>query len=387
VAAEIVMPRLSDSMEEGTIVSWLVAVGDEVRQGMPLAEIETDKATAVYEADDAGIVLALTAGEGETVPVGAQIALIGAVSELPAPVGRAAVGARAAVVAQAAVPAAPRRTRVPRAKASPLARRLAAERGVDLGALTGSGPEGRVVRADVERAAAAPGNGGESTSNELTQLQRTIARRMAESRTTIPDLELRVEVDMSGAVALRDELRELADPPPTINDFVVRATALALREFPKVNGSYRDARLETHARVNVGIAVAAEDALMVPTVVDADTKSIADIARTSRLLAARVRDGSITPAELSGGTFTVSNLGMYGIDSFSAVINPPQAAILAVGSLKRRPIVDEESGEIVAHPTVLLSLACDHRIVYGADGSRFLVRVRELLQRPLALLL
>jgi pyruvate dehydrogenase E2 component (dihydrolipoamide acetyltransferase) len=400
VAADIVMPRLSDSMEEGTIVRWLVEVGDEIAEGTPLAEIETDKATAVYEADETGTVLALTVGEGETVSVGLPIAVIGAVNEATAPAARPAAApsafarravvrpavARSAVTKQAAT-AAPRRARQQRAKASPLARRLAAEHGIDLGGLTGSGPEGRVIRADVEQALAAAGNGASSAMQELTNLQRTVARRMAESRATVPDLELRVEVDMSSVLGLRDELRDLANPVPTINDFIVKACALALREFPKVNGSYRDSRLETHSRVNVGIAVAAEDALMVPIVVDADAKSVVEISRAARLLAARVREGSIAPAELSGGTFTVSNLGMYGIDSFSAVINPPQAAILAVGAARRRPVVDQDSGAVVARPTVVLSLACDHRIVYGAEGSRFLARVRELLERPLALLL
>jgi pyruvate dehydrogenase E2 component (dihydrolipoamide acetyltransferase) len=269
-----------------------------------------------------------------------------------------------------------------------------------------------VIRADVERAAAA-GNGartfsdvapsapagepggagaaiagakGQSTLHELTRLQRTVARRMAESRATVPDIELRSEVDMSEAVALRERLREVADPVPSFNDFIVKAVGLALREFPRVNGAYRDGQFETFARVNVGIAVAAEDALVVPTIFDADSKSLGEISRAARALAARVRDGSIAPAELSGGTFTVSNLGMHGIDSFSAVINPPQAAMLAVGSLRPRPIVDR-SGQVVARPTVVLTLACDHRIVYGVDGARFMTRVREILERPVSLLL
>jgi pyruvate dehydrogenase E2 component (dihydrolipoamide acetyltransferase) len=293
-------------------------------------------------------------------------------------------------------------------KASPLARRIAAELGVDLATLAGSGPQGRVIRADVERSAAdthtpdtsvsgtsapaswSPADGaqtakGNTTREELTRLQRTVARRMAESRATVPDFELRSEVDMTRAVALREQLRELSDSPPSYNDFIVRAAALALREFPRVNGSYQDAAFERYSRVNIGIAVAAENALVVPTVFDADTKSLSEIGRESRALAASVRDGSISPSELSGGTFTVSNLGMYGLDSFTAVINPPQAAILAVGSLKPRPVVGP-GGEIVARETVHLTLACDHRILYGADGASFLGRLRELLERPLALL-
>jgi pyruvate dehydrogenase E2 component (dihydrolipoamide acetyltransferase) len=291
-----------------------------------------------------------------------------------------------------------------RVKASPLARRIAARLGVDLADLPGSGPQGRVIRTDVERAAAAAGNGGavltpevmqppaaesakgESTLRELTRLQRTVARRMAESRATVPDIELQRQVDMAEAVSLRERLRDVADPVPTLGDLIVKAAALALREFPRVNGAYRDGAFETFARVNVGIAVAAEDALVVPTIFDADRKPLSEISASTRALAARVREGTVSPAELSGGTFTVSNLGMYGVDSFSAVINPPQAAILAVGALRQRPVVDE-SGAVVARPTIILTLACDHRILYGVDGARFLARVSELLERPLALLL
>jgi pyruvate dehydrogenase E2 component (dihydrolipoamide acetyltransferase) len=209
---------------------------------------------------------------------------------------------------------------------------------------------------------------------------------MAESRATVPDFELRAEVDMSAAVALREQLREVSDPVPSYNDFLVKAAALALREFPRVNGAFREGEFERYSRVNVGIAVAGEDALVVPTIFDADRRSLREIAGSSRELAAKVRDGSITPAELAGSTFSVSNLGMFGVDSFSAVVNPPQAAILAVGALKPRPIVDD-TGAIVARPTVQLTLACDHRILYGADGARFLVRVRELLESPVSLLL
>jgi pyruvate dehydrogenase E2 component (dihydrolipoamide acetyltransferase) len=391
MALEIIMPRLSDSMEEGTILHWLVAEGDSVEPGQPLVEVETDKATVVHEADAAGVILALTVGEGASVPVGSPIAVLGEPGEKPAQRGSPEAPAPAPEVPAAPTP------RVGRPKASPLARRLAAERGVDLAALSGSGPNGRVIRADVERAAGvangaatppppAPQTGrGESTVQELTRLQATVARRMAQSRATVPDIELRREVDMSEVVELRSRLREVIDPPPSFNDFIVRAAALALREFPRVNGAYRDSHFETYSRVNVGVAVAAEGALVVPTIFDADTKSLAEIGAAARALASRVRDSSISPAELSGGTFTVSNLGMYGIDSFSAVINPPQAAILAVGSLRPRPVVDE-SGAIVARPTIVLTLACDHRILYGADGARFLGRVRELLEQPLALL-
>jgi pyruvate dehydrogenase E2 component (dihydrolipoamide acetyltransferase) len=408
VALEIIMPRLSDSMEEGTILQWFVAEGDSVELGQPLVEVETDKANVTYEADAAGTVLALSVGEGATVPVGAPIAVIGEPGEeLPATPSRetlaaAAAPTQAAPSAPTSPPPTSRPSRAGRPKASPLARRLAAELDVDLAALAGSGPQGRVVRADVERAANGGGGAdastraepsepalsakGEAEVHELGRLQRTVARRMAESRATVPDFELRCEVDMSAAVELRGRLREVADPVPSYNDFVVKAAALALREFPRVNASYRDGAVETYERVNVGVAVAADDALVVPNIFDADRLSLGEIARKSRELATRVREGTISPGELSGGTFTVSNLGMFGVDSFSAVINPPQAAILAVGSLKPRAVV-LENGDVAARSTILLSLACDHRVLYGADGARFLARVRELLERPDALVL
>lgn len=448
MAREIVMPRLSDSMEEGTILKWLVAAGESVAEGDPIVEVETDKAVVTHEADAGATVLGLLAEEGASVAVGAPIMVVGEPGEtLPEPVAfehalppshaaesvatltaasageAAASGSNAAPVAAASPPGASSAATSAaaalaapagpggRVKASPLARRIAAELGVDVTVLTGSGPQGRVIRSDVEQAAAsgagAParagnGNGhagtapappdgtgakGETTRHTLTTIQRTVARRMAESRATVPDIELRAEIDMTAAVALREQLRELAhDRLPSFNDLIVKAVGLALREFPRVGGAYRDGQFETYGRVNVGIAVAAPDALFVPTVFDADTKSVSEIAQTTRALAARVRDGSITPAELSGATISISNLGMYGIDSFSAVINSPQAAILAVGALGKRPVV-LDSGEIVARDTVHLALACDHRIVYGVDGAQFMARLRDLLQAPLGLLL
>jgi pyruvate dehydrogenase E2 component (dihydrolipoamide acetyltransferase) len=296
-------------------------------------------------------------------------------------------------------------------KASPLARRIARERGVDLHAVAGSGPGGRIVRADVETAATAPPPAaapapappaaaapppapppapteaatakGEITIQELTRTQQVIARRMAESKATVPDFELRSEIDMEACVTLRAELKALGGDVPSFNDMVVKAAALALREFPRANGSYRDARFELHGRVNVGVAVAAADALVVPTVFDADRKSLREIARETRALAERVRAGSVTPPELSGGTFTVSNLGMYGVTDFTAVINPPQAAILAVGALAPRPAARD--GALVVRHTMGVTLACDHRILYGAEAAQFLARIRALLEQPLAL--
>ena len=402
------MPRLSDSMEEGTILKWLKDDGDAVARGEPLAEIETDKATLTYESDGAGV-LTIVAPAGETLPIGSVIA------RLDAGNGASAATAPAEPDAGAA--------REGRVKVSPVARRLAREHGVDLHLVTGSGPGGRIVKDDVEQAAKPPPQAapaapappvappeqpaapapppppsppaaiaqtgtakGDVTVQELTRVQGLIARRMAESRATIPSFELRTEIDMDACVALRAELKELAGdvPAPSYNDMVVKACGLALREFPRANGSYRDARFELYSRVNVGVAVAADDALVVPTVFDADRKSLREIARDTRALAERVRAGTITPPELSGGTYTVSNLGMYGVTDFTAVINPPQAAILAVGALAPRAVVGED-GALVARHTMNVTLACDHRILYGAQAAEFLARIRALLERPLAL--
>jgi pyruvate dehydrogenase E2 component (dihydrolipoamide acetyltransferase) len=454
--SDIVMPRLSDTMEEGTILRWLKRDGDNVRRGEQLVEIETDKAAMTYESDSEGT-LEIVAREGDTLAVGAPIARIGHPGGGGNGEGDVVGQAAAQIVKQAseqptAPPNMPALTpngshseqRIPdrgeRVKASPLARRIAHDTGVDLRALTGSGPGGRIIKADVEASlapeqstptvpaegtptATAPPTGaqaqeiptentpgtatpppagaqlqeiasarGEATTVELSRTQRTIARRMAESKATIPDFTLTADIDMERCVELRAELKRLSHADaPTYNDMIVKACALALRDHPRANGSYRDGRFELHGRVNVGMAVAAGaddptgSALVVPTVFDADTKALGEIARETRTLAERVRDGSITPPELSGGTFTVSNLGMYGIVSFTAIVNPPQAAILAVGAVAPRPVVRKK--KIAARQRMSVTLACDHRILYGADAALFLARIRELLEEPAALTL
>jgi pyruvate dehydrogenase E2 component (dihydrolipoamide acetyltransferase) len=421
--SDIAMPRLSDSMEEGTIIKWLKAEGEEVARGDELVEIETDKATMTYEADTDGV-LQILAAEGDTLPVGELIARLDGAGESAAPPAAdeeapptpAEVGPEeeapppapepgpqpAPQAAPLSVPE-PARDGGERVKASPIARRMAREKGLDLSSLSGTGPGGRIVRADVESAAPAeaaapapapepvaapepaPTGRGESQLVELSRTQQLIARRMAESKATVPDFILNMDIDMEAAVAMRAQLKEVTDVVPSFNDMVVKACALALREFPRANGSYKDGRFELHGRINVGVAVAAQDALIVPTIFDADRKSLGEIARVARELAAKVRDGKIAPPELSGGTFTVSNLGMYGITSFTAVINPPQAAILAVGAIEQRPAVVD--GEIRPRHRMAVSLACDHRILYGADAAQFLARVRDLLEQPAAMAL
>jgi pyruvate dehydrogenase E2 component (dihydrolipoamide acetyltransferase) len=401
MATEILMPRLSDSMEEGTIVSWLVAVGAGVATGETIAEVETDKATMGYEAETDGTLLAILVAEGETATVGAPIAIVGVAGEAPRPRNGASppTDPRPAAVAAAAPAGSPAATA--RVAASPVARRLAQAHGIELRELTGSGPNGRVVKRDVERAVQAPtapsappppatvpsapvdGASGEVRVVALSRSQQVVARRMSESRATIPDFEVSVDVDMGACVELRTRLKAMTDTPPSFNDMVVKASGLALREHPRANGRYRDGTFELRSRVNVGVAVAADDALVVPTVFDADRASLGEIARTTRALAAKVRDGSITPPELAGGTFSVSNLGMFGIDRFSAVINIPQAAILAVGAITRRVLVGVDD-ELVVRPVMTLSLSADHRILYGADAAKLLGRIRDLLEEPLS---
>ncbi len=295
-----------------------------------------------------------------------------------------------------------------RVKASPIARRIAKEKGVDLAGLTGSGPGGRIIKTDVEGAAegapakaeapapARPAAAAEKPETakgsvevvELTKLQQTVSRRMAESKATAPHFYLQAEIDMTRACEARAALKASAaegDVIPSFNDMVVKACALALREFPRANGAYRDGKWELYSRVNVGIAVAARDALVVPTVFDTDSKGLRQIATESRQLATKVREQKITPPELSGGTFTVSNLGMYGITNFHAVINSPQAGILAVGAITETPVVRD--GELTTARLMGVTLACDHRILYGADAAEFLGRVRTLLEQPLGLAL
>ncbi len=441
MATDVLMPRLSDSMEEGTVLKWLVAQGGAVKRGEPLVEIETDKANMTYEADTDGFLIELLAQEGDTLEVGQPIARIGAEGETSeAPAAEAEAPAEQAEAepdepedqapeADEPEPASSNgedRTPAPvakangggRVKASPLARRMAGELGVELARIEGSGPGGRVVKADVEAAAesgtaapeAAPaaepatapeptpapaaaaqpqatgGAKGDVATHEPTRLQRTVSRRMAEAKATVPDFSLELDVDMTLCIELRERLKAQTDRAPSFNDMVVKAAALALRDHPRVNGAYRDGKFEAYSRVNVGFAVAADDALVVPVVLDADQKSLGEISRQALRLIERVRDGSITPPELSGGTFSVSNLGMFGIERFTAIVNPPQAAILAVGALMKKPAVDDR-GRVVARDLMTLTLICDHRILYGADGAQFLAQVRELLEQPLSLAL
>lgn len=415
---EIVMPRLTDSMEEGVILAWLKADGDEVAVGDELVEIETDKASMVYESDLAGV-LKILVPEGETRPIGEVIAEVG--GESSGTGGDAGTGGDSSGRTSPGVPEEPPPASAPeseqgspvtkssgglaeagsgeRVKASPLARRVAEDKGVDLSSLTGSGPGGRIIKVDVERAeGGSPPRESKSRQSaevpvdsakgkpeivELTRTQQLIARRMSESKATIPHFYLRTVIDMDRAVEVRTAFKQEAvenETVPSLNDFVVKAVAIALRRHPRANAAFRDGHFELYPKVNVGIAVATEGALTVPVIRDADHLTLTEISEETRKLAGRVRSGEITPPELAGGTFTVSNLGMFGVTGFDAVINPGQAGILSVGEVAKRPVVTDE-GVGSAHQ-MEVTLACDHRILYGADGAEFLASIRTNLEEP-----
>jgi pyruvate dehydrogenase E2 component (dihydrolipoamide acetyltransferase) len=443
MSAEITMPALSDSMEEGTILSWLKRDGEYVQSGEDLVEIETDKATMTYSAEASGVLRIVAAG-GTTLVVGAPIASLedrsgaGAVpssgSRQPEPVvvdasagmrpqdetthaQRGALTAAGTNGARSAPSAPPKpapgvagrngQTGVA-ISATPLARRAAGALGVSLGDLVGTGPQGLVTRGDVlthagvevkppdrpapaRAVSAAASLTGAAPSTERgdveviapTRLQALIARRMAETKTSVPEFQVQTDVVMDAATEFRAQVRELDATAPSLNDLVIKAAALALRRHPGANSSYQNGSFERYSRVNVGVAVAAADALVVPTVFDADRKSLAAIASETRRLAEAVRSGHVTPGELSGATFTVSNLGMFGMTAITPIINAPQAAILGVGAL--RTVLAREHEEIVEHQLMTLTLSCDHRILYGADAARFLSEIRGLLEQPLRL--
>ena len=401
---DVIMPRLSDSMTEGTIVRWLKSDGDEVKRGEEIVEIETDKATMAYESDHAGT-LAIREPEGAVVTVGAVIATVGDAVAEPVAVGVAAAPAAAVAAAPPPSSALPNgggagngRAAAGRVKASPLARRIASELDVELASLTGSGPHGRIIKRDVVEAADARGAGEApvaapvvattpdgSRKQELTRTQSLIARRMAQSRASVPEFALEVDVDMSDVLRMRADLKALAEPAPSLNDLIVKASALALRRHPRANGSFAEDGFALHPRVNVAVAVAVEGSLLTPVVRDADTKSLGAIAAETRDLIERGRAGRISPADLDGATFTVSNLGMFGIDRFEGIINAPQSAILCVGGVRDRPVAVD--GQVVIRPIASMTLACDHRILYGADAAAFLVDIRRFLEQPMAMAL
>jgi pyruvate dehydrogenase E2 component (dihydrolipoamide acetyltransferase) len=399
VADQVTLPRLGQGMESGTIVRWLKAEGDEVQKGEPLYELDTDKVTQEVEADVGGVLLKILVPEGE-VPVGTPVAFLGEAGEdvpeveaaaQPEPVPEPVAVSQATVPEE--TPAPPERIEgaVPvdgRIKASPLARRIARERGIDLAALSGTGPEGRIVAEDVERAAVAgpaaapvPARApGAVERVELTSLRRTVARRMTEAWTA-PAFQIVMSADMNRAQDLRARLVERhPDERPTVTDVLTKVCAVALMRHREVNALYAGDAIELHPAANVGIAVATERGLLVPVIPGCEALTVAQIAAARADLVGRAREGKLQAADLEGGTFTISNLGMYGVEQFVAVLNPPQAAILAVGAIEERAVAHD--GQLVARSMMTMTLTCDHRTIDGATAADFLRTVKEFLEEP-----
>ncbi|MFN8582358.1 MAG: dihydrolipoamide acetyltransferase family protein [Gemmatimonadaceae bacterium] len=437
MATKVFMEALSPTMEEGRLVKWLKNEGDAVKSGETLAEVETDKAIMELVARGDGVLRRRLLAEGATSAVGALIGVIAGANENIDALVAAGGGAASVAAAGSAVPASPvgappptRESTVPaaatphpsiatptatvaaqsapaaarapttpgeRPRSSPLARRLASERGLDLGAVQGSGPGGRIIRRDVEsaatsaprpsapppaRIAAVPG--ADYTEVPLTQIRKTIARRLAESIGPVPTFYLTAEFDLERVAEMRAALADLGDAyKVSFNDIVLKAVAVALSQHPECNAHWMGDHIRYFNRVHLGMAVAIEDGLITPVIFDADQKRLSAIARESRDLAARARDRRLKPEEYTGSTFSVSNLGMFGIDQFTAIINPPEAGILAIGAIESKPVVVDEA--VVVRKRMRVTMSCDHRVIDGATGAKFLVTLRRMIENPLLL--
>ena len=401
MAVDVSLPRLGQGMESGTIVRWLKQEGDQVEKGEALYELDTEKVTQEVEADASGVLLKILAGEGEEIEVGKRIAVIGEAGEevdtkeeptevaqdeaqeegSPGPAreeererGREA-SADAAAKEQAA-------SNGGRLKASPLARRIARERGIELSSLTGTGPEGRIVAEDVERAATSPAHATvgsaplEAEVEKLSSLRKTIARRLTEAWQA-PAFQISMSADMTRAQELRERLR---DEGVTVTDVLTKLCAIALLRHRRLNAHYADDELRIFPNAHVGLAVATERGLLVPVLREAERKSLVELAAERKALVERTRQGKLSPDDLEGGTFTISNLGMYGVEQFIAVLNPPQVAILAVGAIEQRPVWQGDA--FVPRPLMSLTLTCDHRAADGAEAAEFLRTVKTLIEEP-----
>ncbi|GIV11367.1 MAG: dihydrolipoamide acetyltransferase component of pyruvate dehydrogenase complex [Fimbriimonadales bacterium] len=413
----IIMPKMGDAMEEGTLVRWLKQEGDSVREGEPIAEIATDKATIEIEAPGAGVLKGIRVQEGAVVPVNTPLAYILQEGEsLPSATdGKPAEpSAPAAAVASAPTPA-PTATPTPaptpsngetRILASPLARKIAAEHGIDLAQVKGTGPKGRIVERDVlafieSHKAAAPAAASAPVAaptpapapiaaqervESLNRLRQITAQRTTEAHQTIPHFYLTMEIDMENALALRQQLNQMDETlRVSVNDLIVKACAVALEKHPVINARYHDGQLVHPNGIHIGVAVASEQGLLVAVLKHCEGKSLRRIAQESQALIQKARDGKLLPDEMTGNTFTVSNLGMFGIEQFTAIINPPASAILAVGATKRVPVVDED-GSITPRARMKVTMSCDHRVIDGAVGAQFLQTLKQLLENPLLML-
>ena len=421
--AEIVyMPKLSDTMTEGVVAEWHKKVGDTVKSGELLAEIETDKATMEFESFYDGVLLHIGVEKGQTVPVNVLLAIIGnagedvqaliaqAGSSAPAEATKAEVATQApastpaptpapvAVAAPVAAPTAPSTVSNTNASgrilASPLAKKLAEEKGVDLAFIAGTGEGGRITKRDVDhyvpynapaRTATPTTVGVESFTDEpISQMRKTIARRLAESKFTAPHFYLTISIDMDNAIAARKSMNNEEDVKVSFNDMVVKAVAMALRKHPTVNSSWLGDVIRTNHHVNIGVAVAVEDGLLVPVVRFADNKGLMEIGNEVRTFAQKAKDKKLQPTDWEGNTFTISNLGMFGIEQFTAIVNPPDSCIMAVGGISQVPVV--KNGQVVPGNVMKVTLSCDHRVVDGASGSSFLQTFKQYMENPVTML-
>ncbi|MEY5001323.1 MAG: hypothetical protein RLZZ211_1359 [Bacteroidota bacterium] len=425
--AEVVyMPKLSDTMTEGVVAAWNKKVGDAVQSGEVLAEIETDKATMEFESFYDGVLLHIGVETGKAAPVNSVLAIIGQAGEdITAVLANAAAGAPGAstaaetpapattpapapvaastpnpapVAAPVAAPApAPVATNSDRVFASPLAKKLAAERGIDIQAVGGTGENGRIVKRDVDHYVpytpaanapaytAAPAGTVSFTDEPISQMRKTIARRLAESKFTAPHFYLTLDIDMDAAIATRKGLNSIDGVKVSFNDMVIKAVAMALRKHPAVNSAWMGDFIRRNEHVNIGVAVAVEDGLLVPVVRFADGKGLTQISAEVRDYAQKAKDKKLQPSDWEGNTFTISNLGMFGIESFTAIVNPPDACILAIGGIKEVPVV--KNGQVVPGNVMKVTLSCDHRVVDGASGAAFLQTFKTYMEQPAAMLL
>lgn len=427
--AEVVyMPKLSDTMTEGVVAAWTKKVGDTVKAGEVLAEIETDKATMEFESFFDGVLLHIGVETGKAAPVNSVLAIIGQAGEdISAALANAAAGAPGAatstpeaspspspVTAQAAPEAAtpaPAVAPTPapvvaapivannasdRVFASPLAKKLASERGIDIQAVAGTGENGRIVKRDVDhyvpytpanKPAAIPSHTGQVsyTDEPISQMRKTIARRLAESKFTAPHFYLTLDIDMSNAIATRKALNNLDGVKVSFNDMVIKAVAMALRQHPTVNSAWMGDFIRRNDHVNIGVAVAVDEGLLVPVVRFADNKGLTQISAEVREFAQKAKDKKLQPSDWEGNTFTISNLGMFGIESFTAIVNPPDSCILAIGGIKEVPVV--KNGQVVPGSVMKVTLSCDHRVVDGASGASFLQTFKTYMEQPAAMLL
>ena len=406
----ITMPKMSDTMEEGKVIRWLKHEGDQVSEGEPIAEIETDKANVEMEAFDSGVMKQLMAKEGDSIPVGQPIAeLEGAEAAAPKPPEPAP--AITAAPAPQAAPAPPVEERAPapeelveeeRLRVSPIARRMAEEHGIDLSKIKGTGPNGRIVESDVENylkqveaapapeiapppTPAAPAMEVPTEERELSKMRKTIAERMSRSKQTAPHFYVTSEIEMDWASRLRDELNaDESQPRISFTDLVIKASALALTQFPEINASYSDGKLLVHKDINIGMAVAIENGLIVPVVHNADRKPLRQIAAETKELARRARENNLRASDYVGGTFTISNLGMFDAEDFISIINPPESASLAVGTIREVPVVAD--GEIAVSKRMKATISADHRVLDGAVAAKFMQEFKRRLESPIGLL-